>query len=198
MRSTEFTRKTAETDIKFFLNIDGAGVGAINTGVGFLDHMLREFTKHGRFDVDVKCKGDLHVDSHHTVEDIGICLGMAFAQALGDARGICRFGSIILPMDEALVLCAVDVSGRGHLSFDVTLPDRAVGSMDADLLEEFLLAFVRKAGITVHIRLLDGKNAHHIIEACFKALARSLRAAVKIDEDFRDEIPSTKGMLTGA
>ena len=196
MRKTEFARKTAETDIALTLDLDGAGKSAIDTGIGFLDHMLELFARHGRFDLDIKCKGDTHVDSHHSVEDIGICLGTAFAQALGDARGICRFSDITLPMDEALVLCAVDISGRSHLSIDVSLPDRAVGTMDTELLEEFLQAFVRKAGITLHVRMIEGKNAHHIIEACFKAIARALRTAVNIDAECGDEIPSTKGILT--
>jgi len=195
MRKGEITRKTAETDITLSLDLDGTGKCLIDTGVGFLDHMLELFSGHGRFDLQIKCKGDLHVDSHHTVEDIGICLGSAFAQALGEARGITRFGDVTLPMDEALVLCAVDISGRSHLSFDVMLPDRTVGTMDTELFEEFLRAFVRKAGITLHIRMLDGKNAHHIIEACFKAVARALRAAVKIDVGNNGEIPSTKGVL---
>ena len=195
MRKSEITRKTAETDIALSLDLDGAGRSAADTGIGFLDHMLELFARHGRFDLEVKCTGDTHVDSHHSIEDIGICLGTVFSQALGDARGICRYSDVTLPMDEALVLCAVDISGRGHLSLDVTLPDRAVGAMDTELFEEFLQAFVRKAGITVHIRMLDGKNAHHILEACFKALARALRAAVKIDKEFSDEIPSTKGTL---
>ena len=195
MRTSEITRKTAETDIVLSLSLDGTGKSAVDTGVGFLDHMLELFSAHGRFDLEVRCKGDTHVDSHHSVEDIGICLGTAFARSLGDARGIFRYSDITLPMDEALVLCAVDVSGRSHLSLDVTLPDHAVGAMDAELLEEFLLAFTRNAGITVHMRLLDGKNAHHIIEACFKALARALRKAVKIDDESGGEIPSTKGKL---
>ena len=195
MRSAEIKRKTAETDIALSLDLDGNGIYAINTGVGFLDHMLESFSRHGRFDLDVKCKGDVHVDSHHSVEDVGICLGKAFALSLGDAGGICRFSDVTLPMDEALVSCAVDVSGRGHLSFDAALPDNSAGAMDAELLEEFLTAFARNAGITVHIRLLAGKNAHHIIEACFKALARALRAAVKIDAELGGEIPSTKGAL---
>ena len=195
MRKSEITRKTAETDIELKLDLDGTGVCKIDSGVGFLDHMLELFSRHGRFDVMLKCSGDTHVDSHHSVEDIGICLGTAFAQALGEARGILRFSDVTLPMDEALVLCAVDVSGRSHLSFDVALPDRAVGAMDAELLEEFLQAFIRKAGLTVHLRLIEGKNAHHIIEACFKALARALRAAVMIDRDYINEIPSTKGTL---
>jgi imidazoleglycerol-phosphate dehydratase len=196
MRKSEVTRKTAETDIRLALNLDGSGKGVIETGVGFLDHMLELFSRHGKFDLEISCKGDTHVDSHHSVEDIGICLGSAFAQALGEARGICRYSDVTLPMDEALVLCAVDVSGRSHLSLDVSLPDRSVGAMDTELFEEFLQAFVRKAGLTVHVRMLDGKNAHHILEACFKALARALRAAVKIDAEFCDEIPSTKGTLT--
>jgi len=189
------TRKTAETDITLSLNLDGAGKGVINTGVGFFDHMLELFTRHGRFDLEIGCSGDTHVDGHHTVEDIGICLGTVFSQALGEARGIRRYGDVTLPMDEALVLCAVDISGRGHLSLDVKLPNRAVGTMDTELLEEFLQAFVRKSGITVHVRMLDGNNTHHILEACFKALARALRAAVEIDKDFIGEIPSTKGTL---
>ena len=195
MRKGEITRKTAETDIVLSLCLDGAGKSAVNTGVGFLDHMLELFARHGLFDLEVNCIGDTHVDAHHSVEDIGICLGSAFSHALGDARGVCRYSDVTLPMDEALVLCAVDISGRSHLSLDVRLPDHTVGAMDAELVEEFLQAFVRKAGITVHIRMLDGKNAHHIIEACFKALARALRAAVKIDGELRGEIPSTKGTL---
>ena len=195
MRKSEMNRKTAETDIALSLDIDGSGKSSIDTGVGFLDHMLELFARHGRFDLDIKCVGDIHVDGHHTVEDIGICLGTAFSQSLGEARGVCRYGDATLPMDEALALCAVDISGRGHLSLDVKLPDRAVGAMDAELFEEFLQAFVRKAGITVHVRMLDGKNAHHILEACFKALARALRDAVRIDREFSGDIPSTKGTL---
>ena len=198
VRTAEITRKTAETDIMLSLNLDGAGKSDVQTGVGFLDHMLELFSRHGGFDLEVKCKGDMHVDSHHSVEDIGICLGKTFAQALGDARGIRRYSDVTLPMDEALILCAVDISGRSHLSLDVALPEHAVGAMDTELLEEFLLAFIRNAGVTAHIRQLDGKNAHHIIEACFKALARALRAAVSIDDKFSDEIPSTKGTLTSA
>jgi len=195
MRKGEISRSTAETEIKLSLTLDGSGKSAINTGVGFLDHMLELFARHGKFDLDITCKGDIHVDFHHSVEDVGICLGYAFSQAMGDARGICRYSDVTLPMDEALVLCAVDVSGRSYLSMNIELPDRAVGAMDTELFEEFLQAFVRKAGITLHIRMLDGKNAHHILEACFKALARALRAAVKIDHEFSDEIPSTKGVL---
>ena len=195
MRKSEIERKTAETEVALKLNLDGTGKASIDTGIGFLDHMLELFSKHGRFDLDIKCKGDTYVDSHHSVEDIGMCLGAAFAQALGDARGVCRYGDVTLPMDEALVLCAVDISGRSHLSLDVKLPDRAVGAMETELLEEFLQAYVRRAGISLHIRMLDGKNAHHIIEACFKALARALRDAVKIDPEFSFDIPSTKGTL---
>ena len=195
MRKSEITRKTAETDIELSLNLDGTGKSSANTGVGFLDHMLELFAHHGRFDLSITCKGDTHVDGHHSVEDIGICLGSALAQAIGDARGINRFSDVTLPMDEALVMCAVDISGRSHLSMDVTLPDRTIGAMEAELFEEFLLSFTRKAGITLHIHMLSGKNAHHIIEACFKSLARALREAVKIDNEYKDEIPSTKGTL---
>ena len=195
MRKSEITRKTAETDVSLLLILDGAGKSVIETGVGFFDHMLELFSWHGKFDLEVKCKGDTHVDSHHSVEDIGTCLGMAFARALGDARGIYRYSDITLPTDEALVQCVVDVSGRSHLSFDVKVPNHTVGVMDTELLEEFLLAFVRNAGITMHVRLLSGKNTHHIVEACFKSLARALRAAVKIDDEFSGEIPSTKGIL---
>ena len=195
MRKSEVTRNTAETKIVLSMNLDGTGKSNINTGVGFLDHMLELFSRHGKIDLEVTCKGDTHVDYHHSVEDIGICLGTAFSQALGDARGIYRYSDVTLPMDEALVLCAIDVSGRSHLSLGVTLPEHTVGAMDTELLEEFLQAFVRKAGLTVHIRMLDGKNTHHILEACFKALARALRAAIKIDDELKDEIPSTKGIL---
>jgi len=195
MRTSEVTRNTTETDIKLSLNLDGTGKSNISTGVGFLDHMLELFSRHGKFDLEISCKGDTHVDCHHSVEDIGICLGTAFSQALGEARGICRYSDVTLPMDEALVLCAVDISGRSHLSLDIELPDRAVGAMDTELFEEFMQAFIRKAGLTVHIRMLDGKNAHHILEACFKALARALRAAVKIDDELSGEIPSTKGVI---
>ena len=195
MRKSEVTRNTAETEITLSLNLDGTGKSNINTGVGFLDHMLELFSRHGKIDLEVFCKGDTHVDFHHSVEDIGICLGTAFSQALGEARGICRYSDVTLPMDEALVLCAVDISGRSYLSLDISLPDHTVGTMDTELFEEFLQAFVRKAGLTVHIRMLDGKNTHHILEACFKALARAIRAAVKIDDELKDEIPSTKGTL---
>jgi len=196
LRKSEVTRKTSETDIKLSLNLDGTGKSAVDTGVGFLDRMLELFARHGKFDLDISCKGDIYVDGHHSVEDIGICLGTAFSEALGDARGIYRFSDVTMPMDEALVLCAVDVSGRSHLSLKIELPDRAVGAMDTELFEEFLQAFVRKAGLTLHIIMLEGKNAHHILEACFKALARALRIAVEIDGEFSNEIPSTKGILT--
>jgi len=195
MRKSDITRKTAETDISLSLNLDGTGASSIDTSVGFLDHMLTLFARHGRFDLALKCAGDTHVDNHHSVEDIGICLGSAFDESLGERRGIRRYGDITLPMDEALVLCAVDVSGRGLLNFDVPLPDLVVGTFETELFEEFLLAFTRKAGVTVHLKLLDGKNTHHIIEACFKALARALGTAVSIDEYHRGEIPSTKGTL---
>ncbi len=195
MRTSEIDRKTAETDISLSLNIDGTGVNQIDSGIGFLDHMLTLFARHGRFDLTLSCKGDTHVDAHHTVEDIGLCLGSAFAEALGDMRGITRYADIVLPMDEALVLCAVDISGRSWLSFDVELSADKVGTMDTELVEEFLLAFVRKANLTLHMKQLSGGNTHHIIEACFKALARVLRKAVSIEEAYKDEIPSTKGVL---
>ena len=195
MRNSEVTRKTNETDITLTLNLDGTGKSAIDTGVGFFDHMLELFAAHGRFDLNLSCKGDIHVDGHHSVEDIGICLGTAFAKTLGSAAGITRFSDVTLPMDEALVLCSVDICGRSYLNLDITLPDRNIGDMDAQLFEEFMQAFVRKAGITVHIRMLDGKNAHHILEACFKSFARALRAAVKIDSALDGDIPSTKGVL---
>ena len=193
MRKSEIIRKTGETDITLRLELDGSGAGEIDTGVGVLDHMLTLFSRHGGFNLAVKCSGDTHVDNHHTVEDVGICLGQALAEALGDGRGITRYADVTLPMDESLVLCAVDISGRGYLGFDVPFPSHAVGSFEAELLEEFMTAFTRKSGVTVHMRLICGKNTHHIIEACFKALARALRAAVRIDGG--NEIPSTKGML---
>ena len=195
MRNSEIARKTLETDIRLSLNLDGTGESSIDTGVGFLDHMLELFAKHGRIDLKVKCEGDTHVDNHHSVEDVGICLGAAFAEAVGDGRGISRYCDVTLPMDEALVLCAVDISGRSSLNLDVALPDRTVGAMDTELFDEFMSAFVRKAGITVHIKMLAGKNAHHILEACFKALARCLRTAIKIDPEASGDVPSTKGIL---
>lgn len=195
MRISEITRKTAETDIRLTLDIDGTGINTIDTGIGFLDHMLTLFARHGRFDLALTCKGDTHVDAHHSVEDIGLCLGSAFSSALSDMKGITRYADITLPMDEALVLCAIDISGRSYLSYKVELAQDKVGSMDTELLEEFLLAFVRKANITLHIKQLSGSNTHHIVEACFKALARALSKAVKIEEAYKDEIPSTKGVL---
>ena len=195
MRIAEINRKTAETDIALSLNLDGTGAGVIETGCGFLNHMLVLFAKHGRFDLSVKCVGDTDVDDHHTVEDIGICLGKAFTEALGDMRGIVRYGSKILPMDEALILSAVDISGRGKLVADLTIPTQKVGTFDTELVFEFFEAFVRHANMTLHIRGLAGENSHHIIEGTFKSVARSLREAVKIDPETAGEIPSTKGLL---
>lgn len=195
MRMTEIKRKTAETEISLSLNLDGTGKSEINTGCGFLNHMLTLFAKHGRFDLAVKCVGDIDVDDHHTAEDIGICLGDAFARALGDMRGIVRYGSMILPMDEALILSAVDISGRGKFVHELKIPTEKVGTFDTELVFEFFEAFVRRANITLHIRELAGENSHHIIEGAFKSVARSLRAAVKIDPETAGEIPSTKGVL---
>ena len=195
MRIATINRKTAETDISLTLNLDGEGKSRIDTGCGFLDHMLTLFAKHGRFDLDVTCKGDTNVDDHHTVEDVGICLGDAFRQTLGDCRGIARYGSMILPMDETLALCAVDVSGRSCLVFGLDIPAPRVGSFDTELVEEFFAAFVRRAELTLHVKKLDGKNSHHIIEGAFKAFARAMAQAVKIDTERANEIPSTKGVL---
>ncbi len=195
MRTAQITRTTKETDISLSINLDGNGTCDIDTGCGFLDHMLTLFAKHGRFDITLACNGDTEVDDHHTVEDIGICLGQAFSRALADKRGINRYGSIILPMDEALILSAVDLSGRGCLAYGLEIPTEKVGNFDTELVKEFFLAFVRNANCTLHIQQLDGENSHHIIEGTFKAVARSLREAVKIDLDFADEIPSTKGVL---
>lgn len=195
MRKAELERKTAETDIQLSLNLDGAGESEVDTGCGFLDHMLTLFARHGRFDLKVSCKGDTYVDDHHTVEDIGICLGDAFARALGDKRGIVRYGSCTLPMDEALILTAVDISGRGMLCYGLDIPTEKVGTFDTELTREFLIAFARRADMTVHVRQLAGENSHHIIEGAFKSLARSLRTAVAIDGQFAQEIPSTKGVL---
>lgn len=195
MRTSEIKRTTAETDISLTLNLDGTGAGEIETGCGFLDHMLTLFAKHGRFDLNVSCQGDTYVDDHHTVEDIGISLGKAFKEALGDKKGITRYGSTILPMDESLILSAVDLSGRGFLGYGLEIPTEKVGSFDTELVEEFWLGFIRNAECTLHIRQLAGTNSHHIIEGAFKSVARSLKAAVAIDEAFADEIPSTKGVL---
>ncbi len=195
MRSAEIIRKTAETDIELRLDIDGSGKSEIATGCGFLDHMLTLFSRHGRFDLTVKCKGDTYVDYHHTVEDIGIALGCAFSEALGDMKGIKRYADIILPMDEALILEAIDVSGRSLLQLDAEMPTAKVGDFDTELCEEFFLGFVRKAGVTLHIKKLSGTNSHHIIEGIFKAFGRVMNTACEIDEKYKDEIPSTKGML---
>ena len=195
MRTYKMTRKTAETDINLNLDLDGKGKSEIDTGCGFLDHMLTLFASHGRFDLSVKCIGDTQVDYHHTVEDIGICLGKAFSEALGDKRGIERYGSMILPMDESLILAAVDFSGRDYLGFAVEIPTVKVGDFDTELVEEFWFAFVRNANCTLHIKKLAGKNSHHIIEGVFKAVARAMKQAIKIDADRADEIPSTKGVL---
>lgn len=195
MRKAEIARKTNETDIKLTLELDGTGKSEISTGCGFLDHMLTLFSRHGRFDMSVSCKGDTYVDYHHTVEDIGIVLGDAFRKALGDMRGIVRYGSMILPMDEALIMTAVDISGRPHLSYGLDIPAQKVGDFDTELTEEFFLGFVRHAGMTLHIKQLAGTNSHHIIEGAFKSAARSLAAAVKIEEAYKNEIPSTKGVL---
>ncbi len=195
MRTCNITRNTAETQIELTLNLDGTGKADMKTGCGFLDHMLILFAKHGRFDLSVNCNGDTIVDDHHTVEDIGICLGKAFAKALADKRGIVRYGSMMLPMDEALIVSAVDLSGRGMLVYGLEIPTEKVGTFDTELTEEFWLAFTRCAGCTLHIRQMAGKNSHHIIEGTFKSVARSLRQAVSIDPAYKDEIPSTKGVL---
>lgn len=195
MRSAEIIRTTAETDISLKLNLDGEGVSEINTGSGFLNHMLTLFARHGNFDLTVNCKGDIDVDYHHTAEDIGICLGEAFRKALGDMKGITRYAHIILPMDESLILSAVDISGRSFLSYTAEIPTEKVCDFDTELVREFFEAFVRKAEITLHIKQLDGYNSHHIIEGMFKSVARSMKAAVAIDEKNKDKIPSTKGVL---
>lgn len=195
MRTAEIKRTTAETDISLKINLDGKGESKIDTGVGFLDHMLTLFARHGRFDIELSCKGDLYVDAHHTTEDIGIALGKAFSDALSDKRGVKRYGSTILPMDETLILSAVDISGRSYLNYDLHIPTEKVGDFDTELVEEFWLGFVRNSDITLHIKQLEGKNSHHIIEGTFKSVARTLKEAVKIDEEFKDEIPSTKGVL---
>ena len=195
MRNSELSRKTSETDIRLTLALDGCGKSSIDSGVGFLDHMLCAFAKHAGFDLTLCCAGDTGVDDHHSVEDIGIVLGQAFKEALGDKKGIRRFGHMILPMDEALLLCAVDLSGRAHLSFDVELPTQKVGSFDTELVKEFFLGFVRSAEVTLHLKKLSGENSHHIIEACFKAFARSLSEAASVDSARAGDIPSTKGAL---
>ena len=195
MRASEIKRKTAETDITLALEIDGDGKSSLRTGSGMLDHMLTLFARHGLFDLRVECDGDVEVDLHHSVEDIGICLGRAFREASGDRAGICRYGNMILPMDEALILSAVDISGRSCLCYGLEIPASKVGSFDTELGEEFFEAFVRNAGITLHIRQLAGKNSHHILEGAFKSVARALRQAVAVDATCNGEIPSTKGVL---
>lgn len=195
MRKAETVRKTGETDITLSLDIDGKGESEISSGVGFLDHMLTLFSRHGRFDLKLKCIGDTYVDDHHSTEDIAIALGSAFRKALGDKRGIKRYGDIVLPMDEALVLASVDISGRSYIRFTSNFQTEKIGTFDVELLEDFFTSFAENAGITLHIRQLDGRNSHHIAEAMFKAVARALRKAVEIDERAKDEIPSTKGVL---
>ena len=195
MRVSNDSRDTNETKIKYMLNIDGSGKCNVNTGVGFFDHMLNLFASHGMFDLDIECNGDLNVDAHHTVEDVGICLGKAFYEALGDKKGIRRYADKTVPMDEALVLTAVDISGRAHLSYDLEIPSFKVGDFDTELVEEFFCAFVREAKITLHIKKLAGRNSHHIIECCFKSFARTMDEACSIDPRRQDVLPSTKGVL---
>ncbi|MDO4744978.1 MAG: imidazoleglycerol-phosphate dehydratase HisB [Bacillota bacterium] len=195
MRRKELERNTKETQIKLAVLVDGTGKYEIETGCGFLDHMLELFTRHGRFDINIKCTGDTQVDYHHTTEDIGIALGSAFKAALGDKRGIYRYGQFLLPMDEALVMCALDISGRCFVNFDVEIPAQKVGDFDTELVKEFVLAFSRELGLTIHFKQFAGENSHHIIEAVFKGMARALRAACAIEEEYADEIPSTKGVL---
>ena len=195
MRISTINRQTSETNISLTLNLDGAGVSAIDTGCGFFDHMLTLFARHSGFDLTLTCKGDTYVDDHHTVEDVGICLGKALAEALGDKRGIKRYGDRILPMDETLILSAVDVSGRGGCFMDMSIPTEKVGTFDTQLCEEFFIALAQNSGLTLHIRQLAGRNSHHIIEGTFKSVARSLAEAVSIDEKNADKIPSTKGLL---
>ena len=195
MRTAEIKRTTAETDISLSIRLDGTGKSEINTGCGFLDHCLTLFSKHSGFDLTVHCKGDVEVDYHHSAEDIGICLGEAFLKAAGDMKGICRYGNMLLPMDEALILAAVDVSGRSYLVYDLQIPTEKVGDFDTELTEEFFIAFTRCARLTLHLKQLSGKNSHHIIEGTFKAFARAMKAAMAIDEKNKDVIPSTKGVL---
>lgn len=195
MRTSTITRETRETKINLSLNLDGRGESKINTGSGFMDHMLTLFASHSRCDLEVSCQGDTEVDYHHTVEDIGIVLGQAFSEALGDKKGIQRYGSMLLPMDEALILAAIDLSGRSHLTYDVELPALKVGDFDTELCLEFWLAFTRASASTLHIKMLSGINTHHILEGIFKAAGRCIKAAVAYDDKFKDEIPSTKGAL---
>ena len=195
MRVSEIKRKTAETDIELALKLDGCGISNIDTGCGFLDHMLTLFAKHAHYDLSVKCVGDTDVDYHHTVEDVGICLGKALLEALGDKKGIRRYGDKILPMDEALILSAVDISGRDYLGYALDIPSYRVGDFDTELCEEFFKAFVREAKLTLHIRQLAGTNSHHIMEGAFKSVARAISYATELDSKFIDEMPSTKGVL---
>ncbi|MBQ1471701.1 MAG: imidazoleglycerol-phosphate dehydratase HisB [Eubacterium sp.] len=195
MRRGKIEWATAETQIKLMLELDGEGKYDVDTGCGFLNHMLELFTRHGRFDLAIRCQGDTHVDYHHTVEDVGIALGRAFTQAMGDKRGIRRYGDIVLPMDETLMICAVDISGRDYLGFDVQIPTEKVGDLDTELVKEFFLGFVRNAGVTLHFKQLAGENTHHIIEGMFKAFGRAMGQAVAIDEQFKNQIPSTKGVI---
>lgn len=195
MRKSDITRTTFETDIKLTLNLDGTGKSEIDTGCGFLDHMLTLFAKHGRFDLTVYCKGDTNVDYHHTVEDVGIVLGTAFSEALGDKKGIERYGDTTIPMDEALILSAVDISGRAFFGYELSIPTQRVGDFDTELVEEFWFSFVRNLNCALHIVQFAGKNSHHIIEGAFKSVARSLKKAVSINPEFANEIPSTKGVL---
>lgn len=195
MRSAEVKRKTAETDVSVKLNLDGKGTCSIETGIGFLDHMLVLFAKHSRFDLEIKCVGDINVDGHHTTEDIGIALGQAFKEALGDKAGINRYANTLLPMDEALILTAVDISGRPYLRYNLEIPAAMVGDFDTELVREFFVAFAFNGGVTLHIRQIDGVNSHHIIEGTFKSFARSLKDAVAVDENLGGEIPSSKGVL---
>lgn len=194
-RVAKVTRATKETDIALSLAIDGTGTTAIDTGVPFFDHMLDAFGRHGLFDLEVQAKGDIEVDAHHTVEDVGIVLGKAFAQAMGDKRGIVRFSSQLLPMDETLVLAAVDISGRGQLHWDVDVPLCTLGIFDTSLAKEFFIAFATNAQVTLHVRMMAGENAHHIVEACFKAVGRAMRYALELDSRAMDTLPSTKGAL---
>lgn len=195
MREAQIKRKTNETDITLSLNLDGSGKGTIDTGCGFFDHMLTLFSRHARFDMDVKCNGDVQVDYHHTVEDVGIALGDAFKNAIGDMKGITRYGSTILPMDETLILSAVDISGRSFLVCDLPTQSPSVGDFDCELVKEFFTAFSRHANVTLHVKEIYGENTHHVLEGAFKSVARSLATAVKINPDYKDEIPSTKGVL---
>lgn len=195
MRTSEISRKTKETDITLSLNIDGEGGASVNTGCAFLDHMLTLFGAHGGFDLDIECKGDTEVDYHHTAEDVAICLGTAFKTALGDKRGIRRYGDKVIPMDEALILSAVDFSGRCHLNYDLFIPEEKIGDFDSELVEEFFRAFTRAAECSLHLLMLAGSNSHHIAECAFKSAARSIREACEKDVKSEGKIPSTKGVL---